>query len=297
MSTSLDTRSFLLLAALASACEARDGNSTAPPTDAATTTAAAASSSDDSTEGSPTSRKQMFDELTWTPLGGTDGSAESAALWGDEDSAHGFLIRAPAGFSIGSHVRPSDTRGFVISGSVVEGLEGASPMEAGTFWVQPGGGLRSTRCETDCLFYVEPEGRWDQLPASAVSESPGGLQAQRIEPADMPWVDAPNTGGAVKLAHVWGDPNDAEPSGFFLFFAGGFPGFPHLHANDYDGVVVQGRPKHWEPGEDGLVAAPRGSHFWQAGGAPHDDNCEGSQDCITYFRFHGQFDIHPTESP
>jgi len=117
---------------------------------------------------------------------------------------------------------------------------------------------------------------------------PGAILA-----SDIPWADVPNTGGTVKLARVWGEKETPEPSGFFLKFAAGFPGFPHIHTESYEGLVIQGRPKHWEIGEKNVPVTPAGSSFWQTGGAAHDDSCETGDDCVMYFRIHGKFDVQP----
>ncbi len=240
-----------------------------------------------------TSAKHMFEDLTWQA--GEPGT-QVARLWGTDAGPRGMLVQARAGYSSGPIARASDYRAFVISGLVSNDVPAAAeqePMGSGTFWVQPRGTAHIMACQTDCMFYVEPEGAWSSVPPTQVGETQDGLEVRRISPEDMPWVDAPNTGGAVRLAHVWGDPTDAGPSGFFLFFKAGFPGFAHTHTQNYDGVVLQGRPRHWEPGEPNIQPAAAGSHLWQAGGAPHDDSCDAGADCITYFRFHGTFDIQP----
>ena len=239
---------------------------------------------------SATSSKTMFEDLDWTD--GNDG-AERAVLWTHEDGSNGFLIRADAGFATGYTARQRDYRGIVITGQVgVErpGDVAQPPLEYGSFWVQPAGSEHALTCLTACIFYVEPEGDWAEVEAGAAESD---LTSVRISLEDMPWVDAPNTNGAVRLAHVWGDPADPAPSGFLLFFRAGFPGFPHVHTSDYDGVVLQGRPRHWEPGEAGIDALNAGSHLFQAGGAAHDDSCDPGADCISYFRFHGVFDVFP----
>lgn len=237
-----------------------------------------------------TSSKIMFTDLQWTE----DGTgAQRAKLWSHEDNSNGFLVRSNAGYTTGLVSRKNDYRAFVVSGQVShKSLSKQTPsvLESGTFWVQPAGTEHELTCVNDCLFYVEPEGTWTIAGSETV---PSNLQAIQISSENMPWVDAPNTGGTVKLAHVWGDPNDSEPSGFFLFFRAGFRGFPHVHSNNYDGVVLKGRPKHWEPDETGVEAAMAGSHLSQTGGAAHDDSCEAGEDCISYFRFHGKFDIFP----
>lgn len=241
---------------------------------------------------SDTSSKTMFNELRWT----NDGAgAQRAQLWSHNDGSNGFLVRSNAGYTTGLLSRENDYRAFVISGQVghkATDSPALSVMERGTYWVQPAGTEHALTCNSDCLYYVEPEGDWT-VAGPGITES--NLEPAWISPENMPWVDAPNTGGSVRLAHVWGNPDDPEPSGFFLFFKAGFPGFPHVHNHDYDGVVLQGRPKHWEPGEAGVEAAMAGSHLFQAGGAAHDDSCEAGEDCVSYFRFHGKFDIFPAD--
>lgn len=226
--------------------------------------------------------KTEYNDLNWERQGG----AEIAKLWSTSDGSHAILVKMPSGYSSGPQFKDRDYHAVVISGSMTNAdpaQEQPRVLGPGSFWIQPGGARHVTTCkgEDACLAYLVFE------------RSARGIEAKTIPAKDIPWWEVPNTYGNVKLAWVWGEREAAQPSGFFLWFKAGFPGFPHTHTESYNGMVVQGGYKHWEIGEKNVPVLPAGSTFWQKGGAPHDDSCEAGQDCIAYFRIDGKFDIQP----
>ena len=218
--------------------------------------------------------KTDFTELTWQ----STGPRKMAPMWRSDD-AHARVIQAPANHSW-EHVVESDTKGVVIKGDLAHG---ETVLTTGAYWTQPGGSTELLRCAgtSDCIVYLESE------------STTGEISRTVITAADIPWFEVPDTYGNVFLAWVWGDAQSSDPSGFFLKFKAGFPGAPHTHTGSYNGVVLQGRYKHWEVADDQISVLPIGTPFWQVGGAPHDDACEAGQDCISYFRIDGQFDYFP----
>ena len=229
--------------------------------------------------------KTEFNDLNWERQGGI----ETAMLWGIPGGPNAILVKMPGGYSSGPQLKDRDYHAVVISGAMTNDVptqEQPKSMGPGSFWAQPGGVRHVTACKgkDDCLAYLVFE------------KSAGGIEAKTILAKDIPWWEVPNTYGNVKLAWVWGEREIPEPSGFFLWFKAGFPGFPHTHTESYNGIVVQGSYKHWEVGEKNVPVLPVGSTFWQRGGAPHDDSCEAGQDCISYFRIDGKFDIQPFQA-
>lgn len=218
--------------------------------------------------------KNDFTALTWQ----SDSARKMAAAW-QSDGAFARVIQMPVNHSW-AHAVESDTKGVVITGELVHG---ETVLTSGAYWAQPGGSIEELRCASTsgCVVYLESE------------STIGALSRTVIAATDIPWFEVPNTYGNVFLAWVWGDAESSDPSGFFLKFKAGFPGAPHTHTESYNGIVVQGRYKHWEISDEEISELSIGTPFWQAGDAAHDDACELGQDCISYFRIDGQFDYFP----
>jgi len=230
---------------------------------------------DQSSTANNTWGKTDFPGLEWQ----TDGTRKIATAWRKKDGAHALISQIPIDHRW-SQVYETDTKGVVVSGSV---LISETQLTSGSYWARPGGGQEDLTCTgaTQCIVYLESE------------PTVGAVSPTIVSANDIPWLEVPNTYGNVFLAWVWGKPDNAEPSSFFLKFKAGFPGAPHTHTESYEGIVIQGQYKHWEVGDSEMPVMPVGTPFWQAGGAPHDDSCASGRDCISYFRIDGGFDYFP----
>jgi len=248
----------------------------------------------------PTSRHVGLDQVTWMPLDPSAGDKGPmlAIIYGDPATGPvGFFIKAPPKFASPPHVHTSDYTAVVITGTMTNDLPKARKpvkMGPGSMWSQPGGAVHVTACLDGCLAYGDVFGKFDSLPADKTGPSPGGMKPLNLLAKDLKWVAPPGTQG-IWFAQAWGDPNSGAENGFFVKLEAGFPGMMHTHTNDYHAVVIQGSPRHWEPGET-PEASPPGSYFWQKGGAPHQDSCDPGADCISYVHMMGKLDMFPAKT-
>jgi quercetin dioxygenase-like cupin family protein len=148
---------------------------------------------------------------------------------------------------------------------------------------------------TDDHGVTEPTDPVDDKPTDDVPPEPppppdtGGFTL--VKPADLTWTPINPDGTGPEMAVVHGDPMSG-PSAFFLRIPkGGTPGV-HTHTAGYQAVVVSGTPKHWLAG--GGKKAKKlavGDHWFQPGGQPHDDKCEGEEPCVLFLITDGAFDM------
>ncbi len=104
-------------------------------------------------------------DLKWTDVPEVKG-VKQAVLWGDpKKGAHGVYIKFPAGTEVALHTHTYDSRGTVISGTVVITPEGQSPKELGpgSYYFVPGGQKHQSGCKrgADCLFLDQSTGVFD----------------------------------------------------------------------------------------------------------------------------------------
>jgi quercetin dioxygenase-like cupin family protein len=115
-----------------------------------------------------------------------------------------------------------------------------------------------------------------------------------VTQADLQWTPLSPDGKGPEMAVVDGNPQEG-PSKFFLRIPGGGKAGPHTHSADYQAVVVSGAHKHWlAGGEKKAKPLEPGSHWFQPGGQPHDDQCTGSEPCILFVVSDGKFDFTAT---
>jgi hypothetical protein len=145
-----------------------------------------------------------------------------------------------------------------------------------------------------------------KFPAIVVS-SLAILAAGRVAystPAKDPYVMVP--AGAAKFmpldpknphglqqAVLSGDPKVGPVAFIMKFPKGRLP--LHFHSSDYYALVVEGKMKHWLPGQEAEAKAnPPGTFWFQPGGADavHDDECL-SERCQLYVYMTGKFDAIP----
>jgi quercetin dioxygenase-like cupin family protein len=109
-------------------------------------------------------------ELKWMDAPNTKG-VQQAVAWGNpEKGAHGSFAKFGGGTETPMHTHTASGRSVVISGTMVETIEGqkAKELGPGSYFSIPGGLKHSTACKggSDCLIYSEWAGSFDVVPAS-----------------------------------------------------------------------------------------------------------------------------------
>ena len=117
-------------------------------------------------------------DLKWTDLDpvGAPG-VKIAILWGDfRTGGFGAFFKLPAGFAAPLHTHTHDMKLVVVSGTYIQGPDGAQEFRLGpgSYLMQPGGDYRhTTSCDqaSDCVFFVESGGAFDLYPAAATDKA------------------------------------------------------------------------------------------------------------------------------
>jgi hypothetical protein len=115
-------------------------------------------------------------DLKWTDLdpNGAPG-VKVADLWGDHTKgAFGAFFKLPAGFAVPLHTHTNTMKVVFISGTYIQAPEGKSEVRLGpgSYMLQPGGNYRhTTSCDkaSDCVFFVEGNGKFDLKPVQAAT--------------------------------------------------------------------------------------------------------------------------------
>jgi len=90
----------------------------------------------------------------------------------------------------------------------------------------------------------------------------------------------------AKVFVVYGGVGTGAPTAQVATLDAGVSFARHIHTEDYNAVVIEGRFQHWEDGEPGQgPVMTAGSTFFQAGGSPHYDACVGPETCVVYVHF------------
>ena len=113
-------------------------------------------------------------DLKWTDLDPTGApGVKIADMWGDHTKgAFGSFVKFPAGFATPLHTHTNAFKIVVVSGTFVQVPEGKPEFRLGpgSYMMQPGGNYRhTTSCDkaSDCLFFVESNGKFDLKPVEA----------------------------------------------------------------------------------------------------------------------------------
>ena len=111
------------------------------------------------------------DQVKWVPNPAATG-VMMATAWGDPTKgAFGAFNKFAAGFTAPLHTHSANLRIVVISGTMA--MAGADGKETkfppGSFYTQPNTYPHVTKClsGSDCLTYVEADGKWDLKPVEA----------------------------------------------------------------------------------------------------------------------------------
>lgn len=239
------------------------------------------------------------DELEWGYLNPARGSAGPAAadLWGDRtrDTASGILLRFPEGFESPAHIHNITYRGVVISGELHNDDPAANStwMPAGSFWVQPAGGVHITAANgKENIAYIEIDnGPYLVLPT--VEAFDAGQSPVNVSVSDIAWsgsteaVSVGKTG--AEIARLWGDYSQGEVFGTLLKIPAGFSGKISTTSPTWRAIVIQGDLiYHQESGEKKLRP---GSYFGSSGASDHSFDSGKEQPTVLYVSSDGSFRI------
>jgi quercetin dioxygenase-like cupin family protein len=112
-------------------------------------------------------------DLKWKDTPDNPG-VQYAAVAGDPMKGAGkFFVKLPSGFSVGLHHHTADHFGVVISGTLVQNIDGQDvTMPAGSFLGFTGKKQHTTKC-TDpagCILFVDTHGKWDVVPEKTAAK-------------------------------------------------------------------------------------------------------------------------------
>ncbi|HET6282183.1 MAG TPA: DUF4437 domain-containing protein [Polyangia bacterium] len=122
-----------------------------------------------------------------------------------------------------------------------------------------------------------------------------GKAAVNMSISEMTWTPL-MPGGPLNIAKLWGDRDKGE-YGMLLKIPAGFESGMHGHTLDYHAVLTQGTWVHTNEGEDHPKELAPGSYVMQPGKQMHNDQCKGTQECITFIHQHGKGDFIPAKAP
>lgn len=236
-----------------------------------------------------------YEDIEWGALNPArgDNSPRAGTLWGDrtKDGASGFLVRFVDGFSSPPHIHNITYRGVVIEGLVHNDDPDAESMwlSSGSFWTQPAGDVHITAAQGESnLAYIEiDEGPYlvqpteDAFHADDISINVDKSNLVWLDASSMTWIDADRSASAkngAKLAMLWGDPQDADPSGSMIKLPSGFVGEIHSSADQFRAVVIQGDVQL------GDCTLESGSSFGSDGDATHRVRVPKSGSALLYIR-------------
>ena len=113
-------------------------------------------------------------DLKWKDAGPETPGVQYAAVAGDPMKGAGkFFIKLPAGFSVGMHHHTADHYAVVLSGTLVQNVDGKDmTMPAGSYFSYTGMKQHTTKC-TDpagCLLFVDTHAKWDVVPEKTAAK-------------------------------------------------------------------------------------------------------------------------------
>ena len=127
---------------------------------------------------------------------------------------------------------------------------------------------------------------------TAAITSANGDRTTRTPVGELQWTTLPN---GRQVSPVWGDMKTGAHI-TFIKFTPGMKTAPHIHSNDYVGIVVKGTARHYEPGlpETGTIL-PAGSHWAVPANVVHISECLPGSECVFAIRQNAAFDIKPSQ--
>lgn len=233
-------------------------------------------------------------EIEWSPLNPLRGdkSPQAGQLWGDRTTQgpSGFLVKFVDGFESPPHIHNVTYRGVVISGLVHNDDPQAENMwlPAGSFWTQPAGDAHITAAQgKNNISYIEIEnGPYLVQPTSEAFDN--GERPVNVDKSNLVWLNASDVtwveqAEGVKMAFLWGKPEQGELNGSFVKLPNGFTGNIKSQSSDFRAIVVSGETTY----KDSTLIA--GSYF--GGTEPKKYNISTSQQTVIYVRTNGTFTV------
>jgi len=109
-------------------------------------------------------------EMKWVDIPDAKG-VQQAVTWGNaEKGPHGSFAKLAAGTEVPLHTHTASSSSVVITGTMVEGLEGQQPKELGpgSYFFIPGDVKHTTasKAGAECLIYTDWSGAFDLKPAT-----------------------------------------------------------------------------------------------------------------------------------
>ena len=252
----------------------------------------------------------LASEVTWEQLNpARPKSPKAGTLWGDRNARGptGFLLRPSDGFESPPHIHNVSYRGVVIRGLIHndDPNAGALWMPSVSFWTQPKGHVHITAAKgRDTLAYIEiDEGPYHVLPVAdqfETDERPVNVDESNIvwvNSSDLVWQEDPGAFASdtgVKMAFLWGKPQQDQLSGTFVKLPAGFDGFIRSERATLRAVLIQGRLHLHGAAASPLRSLEPGSYFGSTGSATLALSCDPAQDCILYLRAQSNFSISST---
>lgn len=113
-------------------------------------------------------------DLKWKDAGPDTPGVQYAAVAGDPMKGAGkFFVKFPSGFSVGMHHHSADHFSVVVSGTLVQNVDGQDvTMPAGSYFSYTGKKQHTTKC-TDaagCILFVDAHGKWDVVPEKSAAK-------------------------------------------------------------------------------------------------------------------------------
>jgi quercetin dioxygenase-like cupin family protein len=109
-------------------------------------------------------------ELKWVDAPNAEG-VQQAVVWGNaQKGAHSSFAKFAAGTEVPLHTHTAASRSVVISGTMLEGVEGQEPKElgSGSYFFIPGDVKHTTACKAgaECIIYTDWSGAFDLKPVN-----------------------------------------------------------------------------------------------------------------------------------
>jgi quercetin dioxygenase-like cupin family protein len=113
-------------------------------------------------------------DLKWKDAGPETPGVQLAAVSGDPaKGAAKFFVKLPSGFSAPLHHHTADHFAVVVSGTLVQNVDGKDvTMPAGSYFSHVGKKQHTTKCDdpAGCVLYVDTHGKWDVVPEKAAQK-------------------------------------------------------------------------------------------------------------------------------
>ena len=248
-------------------------------------------------------------DITFQPLNPArgDASPKAGVVWGDikKNVPSGALLEFADGFSSPPHIHNITYRAVVISGAIYNGDPNAKKMwmGPGSFWTQPAGESHITAAPNGSkgtAFLEILEGPYLVNPSDQAfdnGEKPVNITQGNVvwlDSADVTWVDqlaSTSSTDGVKMAFLWGKPQDGQKNGTFLKLPAGFSGELRGNEATLRAVIVQGHIGHRLSGDASAKTLEPGSYFGSTGNTAHQIACETEEGCILYMSTEGKYKV------